>query len=273
MFRPSLTDVVTFLTHLFNSGLGYSSLNTARCALSSIIMRDSDNTIGNHPLVSRFIKGVYHLRPPSCRYDNIWDVSIVLRYLRGLHPLSSLSMKMLTLKLVTLVALVSAQRLQTLQLLDISTVHGDGSTFVFTIPDQIKQSRPGSGPIKVVLRDFQEDQSISVVKVLEFYLKQTKNLRGSCSKLFISYVKPHAAVSRDTLARWIKLVLDLSGVDTKTFSAHSTRAASTSAAYSRSVPIEEILKVAGWKSEKTFAKFYNKEVLHQNETFTNILLS
>lgn len=76
--------------------------------------------------------------------------------------------------------------------------------------------------------------------------------------LFISYVPPHKAVSRDTLSRWLKEVLKASGIDLRVYSAHSTRAAATSAACNRDIPVEEILKTAGWSSEKTFAKFYKR---------------
>ena len=112
-FQPSLVDVLQFLTDLFVGGLGYSGLNTARAALSSFLMLSGVKTIGTHPLICRFLKGAFELRPPSARYTTTWDVSVVLNFLRGLHPLDSLSLKFVTLKLVMLVALVSAQRLQT----------------------------------------------------------------------------------------------------------------------------------------------------------------
>ncbi len=43
------------------------------------------------------------------------------------------------------------------------------------------------------------------------------------------------------------------------FSPHSTRSAACSAA-ATIVPIDTILRTAGWSSENTFRKFYNKEV-------------
>ena len=41
-----------------------------------------------------------------------------------------------------------------------------------------------------------------------------------------------------------------------TFSAHSVRAASTSKAKTNLVPVDNILKVAGWSNAETFARFY-----------------
>ena len=60
------------------------------------------------------------------------------------------------------------------------------------------------------------------------YLERTKNLRHDHHKLLFSYQKPHGPASKDTVSRWLKLELKLAGIDTSTFSAHSTRAASTS---------------------------------------------
>lgn len=75
--HPSLADVIQFLTSLFERSLSYSSLNTARSALSTIITVDG-MSIGNHPLVVRFLKGVFNLRPPVPRYKGVWDVLYLL---------------------------------------------------------------------------------------------------------------------------------------------------------------------------------------------------
>ena len=45
-------------------------------------------------------------------------------------------------------------------------------------------------------------------------------------KLFLSYDRPHKPVSRDTISRWTKETLRRCGIDTKVFTAHSTRSAS-----------------------------------------------
>ena len=64
----------------------------------------------------------------------------------------------------------------------------------------------------------------------------------------------------DTVSRWIKNVFEKAGVNTKVFSAHSTRAAAASAAHSNNVPISTIVEAAGWSRESTFQKFYDKPV-------------
>ena len=77
---------------------------------------------------------------------------------------------------------------------------------------------------------YPENPKICVVKTLSHYLERTQSFREQETKLFLTYQKPHRAVSASTISRWIKSMLKRAGVDTSKFGAHSTRAASSSAA-------------------------------------------
>jgi hypothetical protein len=65
------------------------------------------------------LKGVFETKPALPRYTCIWDVEIVLKYLKNLGPNTELTLKLLTLKLVMLLGLLSGQRCQTLHSLNI----------------------------------------------------------------------------------------------------------------------------------------------------------
>lgn len=254
----SVSAVLDFLAELVQEGYSYSAVNTARGALSAILTPDKTDTMGNHPLVKRLLKGVFEIRPITPRYTTTWDVDKVLTFLKRLSPVAKLSLKQLTLKLVMLLALTTAQRLQTLQSLDISFL-SKGATYKFQIMDKMKQSRPGKGSLVVTLEAFPPDRRLCIIKVLNEYLQRTKQLRnGETKLLLISYVQPHKKVTRDTIARWLCVVLKDSGINTNVYKAHSTRAASTSAAVDRLAPMEDILATAGWTNTGTFAKFYYK---------------
>ena len=69
----------------------------------------------------------------------------------------------------------------------------------------------------------------------------------------------------------LKKTLHLCGVDTKVFSAHSTRSASVSKASAKDVPVHEIMARAGWKSAETFHKYYNKPVVQENSVASAVL--
>ena len=87
---------------------------------------------------------------------------------------------------------------------------------------------------------------------------ETAPFRGKETSLFLAMIKPHKPVTSSTIARWLKKVLELSGVDTSIFSAHSVRGASVSAASTSGVTTAEILTAADWSSQSVFETFYHK---------------
>ena len=147
-YNPPLTTVLDFLVNLQEKGLSYTTINTARSAISAITLSKDKNTIGCHPLVSRFMKGTYKGSPPTPRYKSTWDVQPMLTYLASINPVDKLDLKKPTLKLVMLIALVSAQRGQSLHILDI----GPGCMkevpygYEFLLTAHIKQSSQATKP-------------------------------------------------------------------------------------------------------------------------------
>ena len=77
--RAQPKDCANLLAELFEHGLGYSSINTARSAVSAA--RCDGVSVGAGPIVSRIMKGVFETRPSRPRYSVVWDVNLVLRYL------------------------------------------------------------------------------------------------------------------------------------------------------------------------------------------------
>lgn len=69
---------------------------------------------------------------------------------------------------------------------------------------------------------------------------------------------PFNPVTANSLACWIKSVLYRAGVDTKIFSAHSTRSAAASNARRSGMSIDAILQAGSWARESTFNRFYNR---------------
>ena len=52
-----MNNGVEFLVLLYKSGLGYSAINTARSALSSTLVLQDGEKLGEHPLVVRCMIG------------------------------------------------------------------------------------------------------------------------------------------------------------------------------------------------------------------------
>lgn len=270
-YDPPVNTFLDFLVQLHEKGLSYTTINTARSAISAVTLPKNNMTIGNHPIVSRFMKGIYKSTPPTPRYKSTWDVQPVLTYLSSFKVAKELDLKALTLKMVMLVALVSAQRGQSLHMLDINCMKEVPNGFEFVLPEHVKQSRPGYKVPSIMLHAYPVNQSLCVFTHMKEYLKKTESLRGTESKLLISFIKPHKRVSRETISRWIRSVMTAAGIDVTLFKPHSTRAAATSKAKVACIPIQDILNTAGWSSSRSFDKFYNKPI--QTTMFASAVLN
>nr|CAI5835115.1 unnamed protein product [Callosobruchus analis]CAI5842550.1 unnamed protein product [Callosobruchus analis]CAI5860122.1 unnamed protein product [Callosobruchus analis]CAI5865233.1 unnamed protein product [Callosobruchus analis] len=149
------------------------------------------------------MRGVFHRRPPKPKYDFTWDPEKVLKFLDT--PTSSItSLKQLSLKLVTLLALATGQRIQTLALVKCSNIFKNETGIKIFIQDRIKSSTPASCQPCLIIPFFPQ--------------------------FLVNIPETSRPASKQTLSRWIKATLSEAGIDTKVFTPHSTRHASTSAA-------------------------------------------
>ena len=174
------------------------------------------------------MKGILELKPALPKYTENWDVNIVLGYLRAAAPLRSLSLKQLTLNSTMLLCLTTGQRRHTIHKFDVNYIQEMSDRYRITICEELKQSKLGRHLAPTELLSFQSDKKLCVVEHLKEYLQRTKQLPDEHSQLLISYVKPFKPVSKDTISRWVKQVLEPAGIDINKYSAHSSRAASTS---------------------------------------------
>ena len=237
---------------------GYSAICTARAALSSFL----DKSLVDNKFVKQFLRGVYNQNPPKTRYAHIWDPRTVLDVLSGPSwtPASQLDLLQLTKKTVFLILITSGQRGQIIPALSLENMEEQEDGFVFKIDNKfLKQGRPGYRPGLLRLLSY-EDRSICVATYLKEYLARTNDLRENTDKVFLTTRKPYKPVSRDTVSRWVKSLLQAAGIDTTEFGAGSTRSAASSKASSEGVPLDQILEAAGWSQETTFTKWYNKSI-------------
>ncbi|XP_071504200.1 uncharacterized protein [Diadema antillarum] len=274
-FSSSIANIVHFLSDQHVLGKNYRTINSYRSALSSVLPSIDGFPVGKHPLVSRVLKGIFNKEPPKPRYNTTWEVSQVLDYLCSLDNNARLNLLLLSEKLIALAALVSAQRVQTLSFLDITYMSISDNSAVFQVVELLKTTttKKGIANQSVELSSFPTNEKLCVLSVLKEYLSRTEPLRQvhGVKKLFISTRKPHKEVTTSTLSRWLKSTLHKAGIDTSVFSAHSYRSASSMAAFTQGVTIEEIMSKANWSNAKTFRDYYFKPV--QEAKFASTVLS
>ena len=254
--------MVNFLTHLFQNGLGYSAISTARSALGTFINIENI-PLGQHPIISRLLKGIYTSRPAIPKTVVVWDCNIVLNYLKKLSPCRKLILPVLTWKLAVLTALLTGQRTQSLHLIDIRNISLSKSKLKIRYGDLLKQSRPGYQLPELTIKSYAPDIRLCLVWILHEYLNRVKPLRGNNYRLFLTTQPPFREASQQTISRWIKNMMVKAGLDMTIFTPHSTRSASTAKARSANIPLSSILKTAGWSRESTFANYYDKPISNE----------
>lgn len=250
-------ELIRFLTKMFDKGASYGTINSAKsaiCLLKTVKCSVFDK------IVSRFLKGVFRMRPPKAKYNKIWDISPVLTRVESWFPLMSLNLTELTNRLIILMALGSPQRLNTLASIKISNVFKTLTGYEIKITELTKTSRPGSFQPLLSYDYFLENPKLCIASTLEIYLEVTKPLRKEIDSLFITTKKPHKAASTATISRWIKNVLALSGIH-RSYGPYSVKHASTSAALKKGLHLDIIKNAAGWsRNSQTFFKFYNRPI-------------
>jgi len=106
-------------------------------------------------MVSRLLKGMFNARPPVPHYSHSWEVTPMVKFLRGLP--SQLSLLQLSKKIVTLMALHNADQCSDLTTLDRDYMRWTTSCVQFTVVQLTKTRR--SGPPRVVSSTLLEDEN------------------------------------------------------------------------------------------------------------------
>ncbi len=269
----TVTQGLDFLAELFNEGTrGYSALNTARSALSLVIILPGGVSFGKHPDVVQFMKGVYNMKPSVPRYIDTWNPDTVLTLLAKWSPAHRLSLQLLTYKTIVLILLVTGQRPQIIPNLSVEKMDIGGSSYKFQLSHtQVKQGRQNYKVEPLVLKKYAPNKHLCVYHYLSAYLERTITIRGKVKSVFLTTRRPFVTPSTDTVGRWVKKVLRHSGVNTHTYGAGSTRAASTSKAKRQGLNIDHILKAGGWSRKSTFQTYYNKPLCSKNK-FADVVL-
>ena len=272
-YSASLTDCAHFLTYLFfEKNLKYRTINGYRSMLSSVLPPIDKCPIGQHPYIIRLLKGIFNERPPVKKLTPEWDLPLVLGCLQRcpFEPMREASLKYVTWKTCFLLAITTFQRCSDLQALQLGennvNVQKKGVTFIRT--GLSKTDRPGHMKTSVFVPAFTCNKLLDPKRSLSYYLKKTEKFREDDSsevlRLFLAINKPHKAVSRQTISRWLVDVIRFCYQKQKKKSpkvkGHSTRSIGPSWALFKGASLIQIMESADWTNESTFVKHYLKAV-------------
>lgn len=210
------------------------------------------------------MRAIFNMRTPKPKYQEFWDVDILLKFIKNLGDNNNLSFKMLSCRLVALLALTSAGRAPELNQLNMKFMSDSGNCISFKLSKPTKSYKPGNPLHSFVFNAF-ETGSLCVVECIRPYLEQTSRFRDISdnidrSWLSLNYVKPHHPVTTSSISRWLKTIMAEAAINTNQLKAHSTRSDSVSKAYFAGVSVSDIMQQADWAKESTFARFYCKPI-------------
>ena len=149
-----------------------------RSAISALHNNIEGRPVVEHLQVSSLITGVFNNRPPQHKYHFIWDIQLVLDYLKKELPNNSdLSDKLLTFNIAMLLALMSASRVRGLHLLDTRFMVKTSQKNVFKFNKLHKSWRQGQKLTTLEFVAFSQDKDLRVLSALDKYLNITEEWR------------------------------------------------------------------------------------------------
>jgi hypothetical protein len=140
--------------------VGYSAINTARSALSTIILPIAGIPFGKDPLLCRFLKGFFELKPCLPKYSRIWDVNKVLLYLTQFGPVNEMTLKDLTMNLATLLCVLTGQRCQTIHNINVNFIQFTDGECMIIIREVLKHTKAGKHQPPLKLRAYPDDRRL-----------------------------------------------------------------------------------------------------------------
>ena len=177
-------------------------------AISAYHKKIDDIAVGQHPLVSSLMAGIFNSRPSQPRYIFVWDVQVLLNFIKKDWGISSsLIDQELTYKLCMLLSLTTASRISSLQHLDIRYMTKGDNKVTFYFAKLHKSWCKGKPLPSLTIIGFPEDSQLCVTETLNMYLDMTKDRRLGKLQLLLNFQRPYKEVVSSTISGWIKKVL------------------------------------------------------------------
>ena len=155
---------------MFDKGHAYSTINSTKCAIATIVHIPSYNSLNKHLLINKYMTGVFNLRPPKPKLSFVWDINILFWYFEQQGDNNLLSDKLLTQKLLILLLLIGAHRISTVKLFSVSNMVLNEVSVISTPTEVLKHSRKGTPLLdKSEYRSY-TDKKLCIISCLKEYL-------------------------------------------------------------------------------------------------------
>ena len=278
-YHASIPEIADFLESHFTEGLQVATIKGYKSTIASIHWSLPDGTkLNSDPNRSlHFImEGMNNVRPPVRKIMPEWDLGTVLSHLSKspYESLQSADIGIWLSRLHFLIAIASGRRGSEIHVLATGDhiVFGNRGTTLHFRPEFLAKNERSDFTMSLMFLPYldplrkqdRKERLICPVRALRWYLARTETARASCkcSQLFITSRKPFKPAAKSTTAGWIVTAIvkaDAVVRGDSMPSAHSTRAVSSSWAFSQGLSIAEIMNTVSWKSKLTFTTRYLRD--------------
>ncbi len=142
LIYPSVNTMLEFFLQLYKGGCLCSGLCAARSALASVVSIAGYSSISEHPMIARFLKGIFN-RHPLAKYVQIRDINVVLSLYNRLPENPLLSLEDLTQKLLMLLKILGARRKNSVRS-TVDNIKISNNEMVLLLCEVLKNTRQGS---------------------------------------------------------------------------------------------------------------------------------
>ncbi len=254
-------DVLSFIQDYVDD---HKAASTIRSVYSSLLfqfrLRGRESFLTQNPIIQMFVEGAQKLAPPPKKINVIWDPEIPLSFIeRRSRPND---FRQAGQEALLLLLLATGIRVDCASKLSKTLVKRSEVCSI----EYLLRRKTGNSSTPQIIRCFSEKPRLCPVLAIEHFLSLGEKVRKP-SELFLFISSKGKRAHIDTLRHWVQDLLKEAGIET---SAGSCRSASASAAVSREVDIDIVLKSAGWAPESTFRQYYDRQILRANEGFNLI---
>ena len=103
MHHIEIAHILDFLSVMFDKGCAYSTINSAKWAIATIVHITPFSSINKHLLIKKYVTGIFNLKPPKPKLSFIWHVDILFRYFERQGHNRFLPCNILTQKLLSII--------------------------------------------------------------------------------------------------------------------------------------------------------------------------
>ena len=255
-----LSILLEYFSHLNDLKLAYSTVTVHRSVLSMMLPAIDNFSIGEHPTISKIVKGVFNLRPPQRRLYEAWDAGKVFA---TFSSSSSSSFDEAQRETAFLFAMATSRRPSEIASLKCSpSFMIKTSDHVRFIPSRLsKTDRPSHLGPPILIRRLpvpaanSSDISKCPLASLEHLLRLREENNIQHDYVFSASAPPHPPIDTAGFSSLIRASFKRAGIAAPP---GSTRSISVSDAFARGSSVDQVLQAGDWSNARTFFTFYGR---------------